>query len=200
MQKQHKTSTEKAHTGRLSCLWQKVCLALSFVFIILILVGVLGLNLFSGSFTTNDALSSGALNSSSYLRVVLWLMPDSVTSGDRVYYVEENPDHDETENSGASAMLNALQFYYYEEDAQGRQQKVIVGDGESGSIQKLSVAFEFLMEVSDVVDTVRTVLQVVVGVAAGGLIVTVIYAGCKEYDRIQRSKEKQRTPRVRRRK
>ena len=200
MQKQHKTALEKAHTGRLSCLWQKVCLALSFVFIILILVGVLGLNLFSGSFTTNDALSSGALNSSSYLRVVLWLMPDSVTSGDRVYYVEENPDHDEAENSGVAAMLNALQFYYYEEDAQGRQQKVIVGDRESGSIQKLSVAFEFLMEVSDVVDTMRTVLQVVVGVAAGGLIVTVIYAGGKEYDRIQRSKEKQRTPRVRRRK
>ena len=111
MQKQHKTALEKAHTGRLSCLWQKVCLALSFVFIILILVGVLGLNLFSGSFTTNDALSSGALNSSSYLRVVLWLMPDSVTSGDRVYYVEENPDHDETENSGDGIAVFSEIYY-----------------------------------------------------------------------------------------
>lgn len=192
MKKRVNVSSQTAqNNGRLSHLWQKLCLALSIVFAVLIVIGSVGLHVFSSNFTTNSALSSSSITSPTYLHILLWVMPDSVTSEGRAYYVEENPDYDSTADDDSTiAILNALRFYYYEEDEQGTSQKVIVGNGDANDSEVLGVAFLFFTDIMDMVKTLQTVLKVIVGVSAGGLAVTVIYAGLKEADRIEKEKIK----------
>lgn len=188
MKKQSRNQQTLHSSRRLAYLWQKLCLALCLLFSVLIIIGSVGLHLCSSNFTTNSALTSSSMSASSYLRILLWLMPDSVESDGRVYYVEAAPEQETSDEENTLLFVfNGLQFYYYD-DTSGTQQKVIVGADGGSSTQKLGVAFLFIRGITDTINTLKTIFRVVIGVSAGGLVVTVVFAGCKEYARIEKEK------------